>query len=63
MVQNVTWYGYCVFREERGQKDHDLKGKMETELTYLVIFVAFMLGLLWLSLPKKRSPQQPRYER
>jgi len=36
------------------------KGKMETELTYLVLFVAFMLGLLWVSRPKKR-PQRPHY--
>jgi hypothetical protein len=35
---------------------------METELTYLVIFVVVILGLLWLSLPKK-EPQDPRHRR
>jgi hypothetical protein len=35
--------------------------KVETELTYLIIFVAFILGLVWISLPKKKAQQRPHH--
>jgi hypothetical protein len=34
---------------------------VETELTYLIIFVVFILGLVWISLPKKKAQHRPHH--